>query len=470
MTIETDIAIVGAGPAGYVGAIRAAQMGARVTLVEKSELGGTCLNRGCIPSKALLEAASRYTDLKEAEQFGLRANDVGFDYRKIGDRKNKVVRQLRNGVESLVRGNGINWVRGKGTISAGGVRVEKTDGTIERIRAGRGVLIATGSKEGRPPIPGVNLPGVVGSDQALELDEVPKSIVIVGGGPVGVEFATIFSSFGSHVTIVEMLQTLLPLEDAEMGRMLARSFARKGISIKTGTAVSRIESDAGSLAVVVGDPDGQTEERLSAERVLIAVGRQPNTDGLGLAESRIKMDGRHIHVDESMRTSASNVYAAGDVVGGYMLAHVGSAEGEVAVEHMLGQQVRADYRAVPSCTYSSPEVAGVGLTEVQAREAGHKVKIGHFPFAAASKGIVSGEADGVVKIIAEAQYDQVLGVHIIASHATDMIAEAALAINLEATLEDFANTIHPHPTMTEAVREASLDADSRVIHLLKRRG
>jgi dihydrolipoamide dehydrogenase len=445
-------------------------MGSRVTLVEKSELGGTCLNRGCIPSKALLEAASRYTDLKEAAQFGLRAGDIGFDYRKVGDRKNQVVSQLRNGVEGLIRGNGINSVRGKGTISRGGVRVEKADGTIERINASRGVLIATGSKEGRPPIPGVNLPGVIGSDQALELDSVPNSIVIVGGGPVGVEFATIFNSFGSRVTVVEMLPTLLPLEDAEMGGLLARSFARKGITIKTGTAVRRIESDQAGLAVIVGDSDGQTEDRLSAERVLIAVGRQPNTDGLGVAESRINMRGRHIQVDESMRTSAPAVYAAGDVVGGYMLAHVGSAEGEVAVEHMLGHQVSVDYRSVPSCTYSSPQVAGVGLTEAAAREAGHQVKIGHFPFAAASKGIVSAETEGVVKIIAESEYNQVLGVHIIARHATDMIAEAALAINLETTLDDFANTIHPHPTMTEAVREASLDADSRVIHMLKRRG
>ncbi len=470
MTIETDVVIVGAGPAGYVGAIRAAQLGARVTLVERSELGGTCLNRGCIPSKALLEAASRYTDLKEAEQFGLRAGDIGFDYRKVADRKNQVVRQLRSGVEGLIRGNGVNWVRGKGTISRGGVRVEKVDGTIERVRAGRGVLIATGSKEGRPPIPGVNLPGVIGSDQALQLEQVPKSVVIVGGGPVGVEFATIFNSFGSRVTVVEMLPTLLPLEDAEMGRMLARSFSRKGIMIKTGTAVRRIESDESGLAVVVGDPDGQTEDRLSAERVLIAVGRQPNTDGLGLAESQIKLSGRHIQVDDSMKTSAPGVYAAGDVVGGYMLAHVGSAEGEVAVEHMLGHQASVDYRSVPSCTYSSPQVAGVGLTEAAAREAGHDVKIGHFPFAAASKGIVAGETDGVVKIIADAEYNQVLGVHIIAPHATDMIAEAALALNLETTLDDFANTIHPHPTMTEAVREASLDADSRVIHMLKRRG
>ena len=439
-------------------------------MVEKSELGGTCLNRGCIPSKALLEAASRYTDLKEAEQFGLHAGDIGFDYRKVADRKNQVVRQLRNGVEGLVRGNGINSVRGKGTISRGGVRVEKADGTIERVRAGRGVLIATGSKEGRPPIPGANLPGVIGSDQALELDNVPNSIVIVGGGPVGVEFATIFNSFGSRVTVVEMLPTLLPLEDAEMGALLAQSFARKGISIKTGTAVRRIESDQAGLAVTVGDSDGQTEERLTADRVLIAVGRQPNTDGLGLAESQIQLSGRHIQVDETMRTSVPGVYAAGDVVGGYMLAHVGSAEGEVAVEHMLGHQVSVDYRSVPSCTYSSPQVAGVGLTEAAAREAGHKVKIGHFPFAAASKGIVSAETDGVVKIIAESEYNQVLGVHIIARHATDMIAEAALAINLETTLDDFANTIHPHPTMTEAVREASLDADSRVIHMLKRRG
>ena len=267
-----------------------------------------------------------------------------------------------------------------------------------------------------------------------------------------------------------MLPTLLPLEDAEMGGLLARSFARKGITIKTGTAVRRIESDQAGLAVIVGDSDGQTEDRLSAERVLIAVGRQPNTDGLGVAESRINMRGRHIQVDESMRTSAPAVYAAGDVVGGYMLAHVGSAEGEVAVEHMLGHQVSVDYRSVPSCTYSSPQVAGVGLTEAAAREAGHQVKIGHFPFAAASKGIVSAETEGVVKIIAESEYNQVLGVHIIARHATDMIAEAALAINLETTLDDFANTIHPHPTMTEAVREASLDADSRVIHMLKRRG
>jgi dihydrolipoamide dehydrogenase len=464
--IESDVAIIGGGPGGYVAAIRAAQLGAKVTLIERDYLGGTCLNRGCIPSKALLDAAARYETLQRAGEFGLQVGSIGFDWAQVQVRKNKVVQQLRSGVESLVKGNGVTYLHGTGRfLDAHRLRVDLDGGQTEEVAA-RSVVIATGSQEARPPVPGLDLPGVFGSDQGLELTEIPKSVVIIGGGPIGVEFATVFATFGSDVTVVEMMPNLLPLEDVDMGRALAQQLQRRGMKVKVGTRLEQVRrADGGGLEVALSGSSGG--ETVRTEKVMVAIGRAPVTEGLGLDRIGVEMNGRTIKVDNRMQTSVPGVYAIGDVtrVG---IAHVAMAQGEVAVENALGREAEMDYRAVPSVTFSHPQVASVGLTEEQARATGQPIKVGRFPFAATSKAVVIGDTAGMVKVVAESHYGQVLGVHMIGPDVTDLIAEAALAIMMEATIEDVAATIHAHPTLPEAFKEATLDVDQRAIHIVKR--
>lgn len=467
MAINTDIAILGGGPGGYVAAIRAAQLGARVALIEKDLLGGTCLNRGCIPSKALLDAAHRYETIKHAADYGLSAPNVGFDYRQVQARKDKVVQQLRSGVEGLVKGNGVIYLHGLGSfVDAHHLQIQRDNGQTEDVLA-RNVVIATGSVINRPPIPGLTLEGVLDSDQALALAEVPRSIVIIGGGAIGVEFATVFNSFGSQVTVVEMLPTLIPLEDPELGRMLAQQFERRGIKVLTETRLNQITPGAnGGLAVTVATGTGP--QTLTAERVLVAIGRNPNTQGFGLERLGLAMNGKFVKVNNRMQTNLPGVYAIGDLVGG-AYAHTASAQGEVAVENALGHDSEMDERAIPSVIFSSPQVASVGLTEEKARATGQEIKVGRFPFAAVSKAVVTGETAGLVKVVADAKYGQVLGVHMIGPEVTDLIAEATLAVAMEGTIEDLAHTIHAHPTLPEGFKEAALDADQRAIHILRRR-
>jgi dihydrolipoamide dehydrogenase len=466
VAIDTDIAIIGGGIGGYVGAIRAAQLGGRVVLIEKEYLGGTCLNWGCIPSKVLLDAAGRFEALKHAQDYGLSAGSIGYDYAKVVERKRKVVQQLRSGVEQLIKGNGITYLHGTATFdSARQLKVRLDNGSTEDVNA-RNVVIATGSAEGRPPIAGLNLPGVFGSTEGLET-EPPSSVVIIGSGAIGVEFATLFSSFGTKVTIIEMLPTLIPLEDAELGRALAQQFQRRGIEIRTSSKLEEVRASAGGgLDAIISNASGT--ETLHGDKVMVAVGRVPYTDGLGLERIGVEMNRRFIKVDSRMQTNVPGVYAVGDVVGG-ALAHVAGAQGEVAVENILGHDAEMDYRAVPSVTYCSPQVASVGLTEEKAAATGQPLKIGRFPFVATSKAVIVGETAGFIKVVAEAKYGQVLGVHMIGPEVTDLIAEAALAINMEATVEDIAHTIHAHPTMPEALKEATLDVDGRAIHIARRR-
>ncbi|MBI2939505.1 MAG: dihydrolipoyl dehydrogenase [Chloroflexi bacterium] len=468
MSIECDIVVVGGGPGGYVAAIRGAQLGARVVLIERENLGGTCLNWGCIPSKALIESAERYQALQHAGDFGLSTGQVGFDFAAVHARKTRIVKQLRTGVEGLVRGNGITLLKGTGSfLDRTRLSVRMADGAGEDVRA-RKVIIASGSIEARPPIEGIDSPGVMTSREALQLEQVPRSIIIVGGGPVGVEFATVYNAFGSQVTVVEMMPTLLPLSDADLGKALAQAFTKRGMNVRVDTRVNRIAPHEQGYAVSIESSAGA--ETLTAEKVLNAVGRVPYTEGLGLERIGVALSRRAIKVDAAMRTNLPDVYAIGDVVGGpYRLAHVGATEGEVAVEHALGQPSEMDYRAVPEPIFCSPQVAGVGMTEQRAAEAGHPVKVGRFPWAANSKALSSGETEGFVKVVCEAQYGQILGVHIIGPHATDLIAEAALAINLESTVEDLAKTIHAHPTLPEAVRESALAAGERAVHVLMRK-
>ncbi|MBX6772047.1 MAG: dihydrolipoyl dehydrogenase [Chloroflexi bacterium] len=467
MAIECDIAVIGGGVGGYVGAIRAAQLGARVVLIEKDLLGGTCLNRGCIPSKALLDAASRYETLRHAADYGLSAREISFDFARVQERKNRIVQQLRTGVETLIKGNGITYLHGVGSfIDPRRLQVRLDDGRTEEVAA-RSIVIATGSVEARPPIPGLDLPGVFGTDAAFTLTEVPTNLVIIGGGAVGVEFATMFSAFGSKVTIVEMLATLLPNEDPELGRALAQQFQRRGIEVRTETRLEQItQADDGGLNVMLSGPSGATT--LHADRVMVAIGRAPYTEGLGIERLGIEMNRRYIKVNQRMETNIPGIYAVGDVCNG-IYAHVASAQGEVAVENALGHDSQMDYRAVPGVTFCQPQVASVGLTEEQARATGQEVKVGRFPFAAVSKAVILGETGGFIKIVADAKYGQVLGVQMIGPEVTDLIAEAALAVAMEATVEDVIHTIHAHPTLPEGVKEATLDVLQRPIHVVRRR-
>ncbi len=466
MAIDTDIAIIGGGPGGYVAGIRAAQLGARVVLIEKDQLGGTCTNRGCIPSKALLDASARYQAIQHASEFGLTVSSAGFDFAQVQARKDKVVRQLRSGVETLVKGNGITLIHGVGSfIDAHRLQVRLDDGRTEEVTAPN-IVIATGSVESRPPIPGLDLPGVFGSDQGLELPEVPKSVVIIGGGAIGVEFATMLSGFGSEITIVEMLSSLVPTEDPEIGRALAQQFERRGIHVHTGTRLERItQSPDGGLDVAVTTPTGAAT--LHAERVMVAIGRVPYTQGLGIDRLGIEMNRHFIKVNTRMQTNVPGIYAIGDVVGG-RYAHTAFMQGEVAVENALGHDAEMDYRAIPNVTFCSPQVASVGLTEEQARATGQEIKVGRFPFIATAKAVIVGESAGFVKVVADAKYGQVLGVHMIGPEVTDLIAEAALAVIMEATIEDVAHTIHAHPTLPEAFKEAALDVEQRAIHVVRR--
>ncbi len=466
MAIETDIAIIGSGPGGYVAAIRAAQLGGRVVLIEKEFLGGTCLNWGCIPSKALLDAAGRYEAIKHADDYGLQVSGVGFDYAKVLARKQKVVLQLRSGVEGLVKGNGITLLQGVASFrDAHRLQVKLADGQTEEVSA-RNVVIATGSTEGRPPIPGLDLPDVFDSKAGLSI-EPPKSVIIAGGGPIGVEFATVFAAFGSQVTVIEMMPTLVPLEDAEIGRSLAQQFQRRGIQIRTGSKLERVQqSSSGGLDATISNASGT--ETLHADKMLVALSRPPVTAGLGIEGLGVEMNKKFIKVDSRMRTNVPGVYAIGDVAGGG-LAHVAMVQGEVAVENALGHDSEMDYRAVPSVTFCHPQVASVGLTEEKATASGQTIKVGRFPFAATSKAVVTGDTAGMVKVVAEAKYGQILGVHMIGPEVTDLISEAVLAILMEATIEDIAKMIHAHPTLPEAFKEATLDVDQRAIHILKRR-
>lgn len=466
MAIDCDVAIIGAGPGGYVAAIRAAQLGGRVILIEREYAGGTCLNKGCIPSKSFLDSAARYETLRHAADYGFQTGDIGYDFAQVQARKQKTVLQLRSGVEGLVKANGITYLHGSGRfVDAHHLQVALADGGTQDVNA-RSVVIATGTTEWRPPLPGLDLPGVIDSKEALSLTEIPRSIVIAGGGPIGVEFATVFAAFGAEVTVVEMLPNLLPLEDPDLGRELARQFGRRKIGVRTGSRLEGVRPVDGGLEATIRNDSGT--EALRAEMILVALSRAPVTEGLGLDALGVEMNRRFIRVDQRMQTSVPGVYAIGDVVGGG-LAHVASMQGEVAVENALGHEAEMDYRAVPSVTFSTPQVASVGLSEEKARATGQPIQVGRFPFAANSKAVVLGETAGFVKVVAESKYGQVLGVHMIGPEVTDLIAEGVLAIMMEATIEDVAATIHAHPTLPEAFKEATLDVVGKAIHIYKRR-
>jgi dihydrolipoamide dehydrogenase len=488
---EFDVVVVGGGPGGYPAAIRAAQLGLRTALVEKERPGGVCLNWGCIPTKAMLRSAEVLETMQHSADFGVLADNVRLDYPTVLQRKDRVVKTLTDGVAALLKANGVTVVGGHARFSgprtvevvavgdaplgAGGPLYNAPPAADGRPRAtleGRNLIVATGSTPLLLPIPGIDLPGVVTSDGAFLLGEVPRRIVIVGASAVGAEWATMFHAFGADVTLVELLPTLLPAEDADMGKALARSFTRRGIKVQTGRTVAEItQAGAGrrratALRVTVTDPDGQHPEQVDADVVLVGVGRRPNTGGLDLERIGVATDQRGwVQVDDQLRTSVPGVYAIGDVTGRVLLAHVAHHQGLVAAGAIAGHAERMDYKAVPAATFTHPEVASVGLTEAEAGQAGHDVVIGRFPFSALGRAQTYGSTEGLVKVVAERRYGEVLGVHIIGPGASDLIPEGVLAMRLEATLVDIADTIHAHPTLGEGTMEAAMVALGLPVHV-----
>jgi dihydrolipoamide dehydrogenase len=470
---EYDVVVVGAGTGGYVAAIRAAQLGLKVAVVERQKaLGGTCLIWGCIPTKALLEHAHALKVAQSAKEWGLSGIDgskVGIDMPAVHARKDKMITGLTGGIEMLFKKHKIDWIKGTARLTGGkSVDVTLQAGGTQAISATKELVIATGSAP--RSIPGIEVDGtrIIFSDHAIHLGHVPKSIAIMGSGAVGVEFASIFKSYGSDVTIVELLPRLVPGEDEAVSSELERTFKKRGIKVHTGTKVTSAKASATGVDLEM-DKQGKTE-KASFEMLLVATGRGPVTDGLDVEKVGLKMEKGYVVVDPLFRTSAPGISAIGDVItmGGphYQLAHVSSMEGILLAERIAGHQVAPiNYDHVPRCTYTEPEIGSVGLTEAQAKAAGHDVRVGSFPFRALARARMAGETDGFVKIVAEKKYDEVLGVHIIGPRATELIAEAVLALRLECTVEELVKTIHAHPTMSEAMGEASHAAHGAAIHI-----
>ena len=456
------IAILGAGPGGYVAAVRARQLGAEVTLIEQEHLGGVCLNKGCIPSKALLRSAGvARLAREELADFGVQAEFRGVDWAAVQKRKDRVVSQLVKGVEFLMKGNNVRVVMGKGRlVDAHTISVE-ADGAEEVVTADK-IILATGSLPAVLPLPGLQPPDVLTSTEMLAIDRVPASLAIIGGGVIGCEFADVFNAMGAKVTILEMLPRIVPLEEEEVSAELLRIFKRRRIDVYVEARVTGAVAREGKR--VVQFTHQGAEKEVEAEVVLSAVGRRLNTEGIGLEEAGVELNRRQIVVNATLETSLPGVYAIGDCIGGYLLAHVASAEGKVAVTNALGGGVEMDYRAVPSAVYTHPEIGSVGLTEAQAREKGHDVKVGRFPFRASGRALAEGVRDGFVKLVAEAATDKVLGGHIIGPHATDIIHEVVLAVQTGRTATEVGDMIHAHPTLSEPVMEAAEDIHGRAVH------
>lgn len=461
---EFDLIIIGSGPGGYVAGIRAGQLGLKTAVVEKDpKLGGTCLHRGCIPTKALLHTASMLDEIREAGSLGIQVGEPTLDVPKAQERKRKVVDSNARGIEGLFKKNKVTWLHGLGRMAGPNeVVVEGPEGA--QSYGARFVIIATGSVPRDIPSAVADGQRVLNSDHILELERVPKTLAVLGAGAVGTEFASIYHSFGTKVTLIEMLPRVLPIEDEEVSAELEKALRRRGIKCMTGTKMTRYEPTESGVRLEL--EKGGTTETLEAELLLSAIGRRPVTENLGLEALGVELERGYVKVNGLMQTAVPHIYAIGDVVNTPWLAHVASAEGILAVEHMAGQHAKPlNYERVPSCTYCEPEVASVGLTEAKARERGYDVKVGKFPFTALGKAKIIGKGVGFVKIVREAKYDEVLGVHIIGAHATDLIAEACAVLQLEGTNEELIRTIHAHPTLSEAVMEAAHAAAGAAIHI-----
>lgn len=457
-----SVLVIGGGPGGYVAAIRAAQLGAKTTLIEKSALGGTCLNVGCMPTKALLHSAQVYELATKSESCGIIGESVLVDWKKVQANRAAVTEKLTNGVKALVKVNKIKLVDGQAVFTGPkSVRVGDSEYTADKV------IIASGSHPIIPDIPGVSSSkACIDSTGALTLDHVPESMVIIGGGVIGLELGGVYNSFGTEVTVIEAMPKLLPLMDAELTAIVRAQLEGKGIKILTDSRVLSV-SDGGKGALVeVETPEGN--KTYEAEKVLLCVGRAPNTDGLGLDQAGIEKKDSCINTNEYLETSVPDVYAVGDCTGKMMLAHAAMMMGEAAAENAMGGSVRFDPDTVPACAFVGPEFAGVGLTEEAASSKGIKVKVGRFPMSANGRSLVMGYTDGMIKVVADAEYGEILGVHILAANAADIIEEAALAMKLECTLDELTETVHCHPTVSEALREASLAADKKAVHTVNR--
>ena len=460
-----DVTIIGAGPGGYVAAVRAGQLGLKTAIIEKDKnLGGTCLLRGCIPTKALLHTADLFDEFKHAKEHGIIATGISLDFDQAQKRKGKVVTKLSKGVDFLMRKNKVQVLKGSAHIDGPGrITVTGADGASQTVDT-KNIIIATGSVPRSFPTLPIDGEHIITSDEILELKEVPKSLVVLGAGAVGVEFASMFARFGTDVTILELLPRLLPIEDEEISGELAKSFKKQGIKAFTSANFQSAVVEDGIVKVTarIGDEDRE----FTAEKFLVAVGRRAFTDGLGLENTRVELEKGYIKIDDHMRTAEPNVYAIGDVIPTPWLAHVASAEGILAVETIAGKNPRPiNYDRVPGCTYCQPEVASAGLTEAKARERGYDVKVGHFPIPVIAKSQILGAAEGMVKVVSDARYDELLGVHLIGPHATELIAEACVALQMESTVEELINTMHAHPTVSESMHEAFEDAHGMVIHI-----
>jgi dihydrolipoamide dehydrogenase len=462
-----DVAVIGGGPGGYVAAIRAAQLGGKVAVIERDKLGGVCLNRGCIPTKPLLKSAEKWREIQHCEEFGLRADNVGFDFSRVIAWKDKVVSQLQNGVVQLVKSNAIDILYGNGVLQGTGkIAVTNGEGTME-IEA-RKIIIATGSQPMRLPVPGGDLPEVIDSDGVLELTEVPKNMLVIGAGAVGIEFAAIYQSFGCEVTVVEMMPSILPNVDSDLVKRMGLLLRKQGLKMLTGTKVTHIQKAEHGVTVILENEKGIQE--IAVEKVLVAAGRRPIVKDLGLEAAGVVFSHKGIPVNERMETNSAGIYAIGDVKGQYMWAHVASTEGLVAAENVMGGRTAMDYRAVPGCIFTTPEIAMVGLSEEEAKAQGEKFRVSRFNFAANGKAVSMGEADGLVKIIADVRNDTVIGMHVLGPHASDLIMEGAIAIRNGLGAKDVAHTIHPHPSLSETVMEAAHGIHGDIIHQVKMRG
>jgi dihydrolipoamide dehydrogenase len=466
-----DVVIVGAGTGGYVAAIRCAQLGKKVAVVEKQKaLGGTCLIWGCIPTKALLEHAHALKVIGAAKEWGVTipAATPAIDMGQVQSRKDRIVTGLTKGVEFLFKKNKIEWIKGSARLAGKG-KIEVVEGDKQTLEA-KEIIIATGSSARSVPGIEIDHKRIITSDEAIALKEVPRTLVIMGCGAVGVEFASIYRRFGSDVTIIELLPRLVPVEDEAVSAELEKSFKKQGIKTLTGTKVTKAVAGANGVDIEAQTSDGKTQ-KLTADLLLVATGRGPVTTGLGAEEAGIKMERGYITVDEMYRTSVPNISAIGDVItlgtGEHpQLAHVSSAEGIAVAERIAGQEVRPiNYDHVPSCTYCDPEIGSVGLTEAEARQKGYDVRVGSFPFGVLGRAKMAGETEGFVKIVADKKYDEILGVHMIGPRSTELVAEAVLALRLECTVEELIKTIHAHPTFSEAVGEAAHATHGAAIHI-----
>jgi dihydrolipoamide dehydrogenase len=460
-----DIIVIGSGPGGYVTAIRASQLGLKTAIVERESLGGICLNWGCIPTKALLKSANVFEYISHASDYGITVKDASADFSAMIDRSRGVANGMSNGIQFLMKKNKIDVIKGSGAVKAGKkVAVTAEDGTVTEYTATKGVIIATGARSRQLP----NLPQdgtkIIGYREAMTLKTQPKKLVVVGSGAIGVEFAYFYNSIGTEVTVVEYLPNIVPVEDEEVSKQLEKSFKKSGIQVMTNASVESVDTSGKGCVVTVKTAKG--DEKIECDVVLSAVGIETNVQGIGLEEVGIATDRGRVLVDDYYQTNIPGFYAIGDIVPGPALAHVASAEGIICVEKIAGHHPEPlDYGNIPGCTYCSPEVASVGITEKAAKEQGLDIKVGKFPFSASGKASAAGAKDGFVKLIFDAKYGELLGAHMIGANVTEMIAEIVAIRKLEVTGEALIKTVHPHPTMSEAIMEAAAAAYGEVIHL-----